>query len=552
MMHSSSLIRCAVLLVAGLCAQTTTAQTLRRDYAFGGSGQETNVGVLPTANGGLLFGGSTFSAVSGEVTQPSPAPVNSGDFWLVQTDAQGTKLWDKRYGGTEDDRLVKLLPTTDGGYLLCGWTNSPAGYDLTEPPRGSNGYGATDYWVVKIDAQGRKQWDKRFGSSGSDMLTTAVAAPDGSFLLVGTTTPDTQGNAAPTGDRTQPVQGQYDVWLVKIDAAGSKQWDKCLGSPATDYAHGAINTPGGFLIGALAGLGSSNSAPGGDVTGSSHGGNDFWLVKVSDQGAKVWDRLYGGTSNDVLSTMLATPDGGALIGSRSFSPIGGDKSVAVSGKNIWLLKLDAQGTKQWDNVYGFSGNWPDDDGIGKLIINPLGGYFIGGSTTPTSSLYLADFNLGIISVDATGTEQWQRVYGGTDQDYLTDIVPRTDHTLLVSQSSSDVGRDKTVNGRGQYDVWALEISNTVLAAQPARPQSAAAMLYPNPVADGYVTLQVADDFGQQPRRATIYNSQGQRIQTLNLTGKSSQQIDVSAWPAGLYTVVLQTREGTVTRSLIKR
>lgn len=542
----SPLFRGAALLVAALCAQPTTAQTLRRDYAFGGSGVETNAGALSTANGGLLFGGSTFSVVSGEVTQPSPAPVNSGDFWLVQIDAQGTRLWDKRYGGAGADRLVKLLPTADGGYLLCGWTNSPAGYDLTEPAQGDN-----DYWVVKTDAQGRKQWDKRFGSSGNDMLVTAVAAPDGSILLVGTTTPDAQGNAAPSGDRTQPVQGQYDVWLVKIDAAGSKQWDKCLGSPAADYVYSAINTPGGFLIGALAGLDSSTAAPGGDVTGSSHGGTDLWVVKVSDQGVKVWDRLYGGAGNDDLRTMLATPDGGALIGSRSSSPVGGDKSVADPNKSMWLLKLDAQGTKQWDNVYGFSGNWPDDDDIRKLAINPLGGYFIGGNTTPTSSIYSSDFNLGLISVDATGTEQWQRVYGGTNQDYLTDIVPGAGHTLLVSQSSSGIGRDKTTSSRGQYDVWALEISNTVLAAHSARPQPVMATLYPNPVSDGYVTLQVADP-GQQPIRATVYNSQGQRMQTLDMAGKSSRQLDVSAWPAGLYTVVLQTREGTVTRSLVKR
>jgi Secretion system C-terminal sorting domain len=535
------------LLLVGMCTQYSNAQTLRRDYAFGGSDQEFGVGVLPTSNAGLLFGGSTFSAVSGEVTQPSPAPVNSGDFWLLQTDAQGTKQWDKRYGGSGDDRLIKLLPTADGGYMLCGWTNSPAGYDLTEPARGSD-----DYWVVKIDAQGTKQWDRRFGSAGSDMLATAVAAPDGSFLLVGTTTPDALGNA-PGGDRTQAVRGPSDIWLVKIDAAGNKQWDKCLSSLRGDYAYEAINTPGGFLLGASIGASSGGIiTPGGDVSGTSQGGHDFWLVKVSDQGDKVWDRLYGGSGHEDMGAMLATPDGGALIGCRSSSLVGGDKSIAAPGKNIWLLKLDAQGTKQWDKVYGFGSTWPDDDILGKLVANPRGGYFIGGHTTPTSSLSMPDYNIGIISIDAAGTQQWQRIYGGNGQDYFTDILAGTNQTLVLSQSTSDSGRDKTANSRGQFDIWALEISNPVLANQAAfQPPSPSVTLYPNPVSNEYITLQITDNQDNSPTHATIYNSQGQLMQYVAINDKSSLKIDVSSLSAGLYTIVIQLHMRTLTRHFTK-
>jgi hypothetical protein len=182
------------------------AQSRLTDTTYGGNGLETCAGSLATADGGFLLGGSTQSSPSGEVSQASPAPTSSPtiDYWIVKTDAQGRKLWDKRYGGAGDDRLVKLVATADGGFLLCGWSTSEAGFDKTEPSRGQN-----DYWVVKVDAQGTKQWDKRFGTLDSDFLVTAVAAADGGCLLVGWTGsgPETAAKTAPNGDRTEPLVG---------------------------------------------------------------------------------------------------------------------------------------------------------------------------------------------------------------------------------------------------------------------------------------------------------------------------------------------------------
>jgi hypothetical protein len=200
--------------------QPIAAQTKTADYTLGGSGIETSAGVVPTADGGLMVGGSTFSAVSGEVTQPYYGSVANGDFWLVKLDAQGNKLWDKRFGGLNDDRMIKIIPVATGGFLLCGWSQSGIGYDKTEASRG-----VTDYWVVKVDDQGNKLWDKRFGSLDEDFLYTAVASPDGGCLLSGFTGtgPITATKTAPNGDRTEPILGVSDVWLVKIDAAGNKQ-----------------------------------------------------------------------------------------------------------------------------------------------------------------------------------------------------------------------------------------------------------------------------------------------------------------------------------------
>ncbi|TGE21074.1 T9SS type A sorting domain-containing protein [Hymenobacter metallicola] len=533
---------CAALLLQGLYLPAGLAQTKLRDYAFGGSGSDFSTAALPTSNGGLLLAGSTFSPAGGDVSQPRFSSGIEADFWLVQTDAQGNKQWDKRFGGTGDDRLLTMLPTADGGYLLCGSSTSGASYDHTAPSRGAN-----DYWVVKIDSRGTKLWDKSYGTSGGDMLTTAVAAPDGGFLLVGwTSSPD---DPAPNGDRTEPLLGDSDAWLVKIDAAGTKQWDKRLGGLGYDYVYDAVSTSGGFLIGALP------FVPGGDVSGVTHGGNDFWVAKVSDQGAKVWDRLYGGSGNDDLRTMLATPDGGVLVGGYSSSPVSGDKSVAAPAKTSWLLKLDAQGTKQWDNVYNTGTAWTEDDYLSTLALNPLGGYLLAGITAAGPTYGTADTDIWMAAIGMGGDLSWSRVYSGLDHDSPASIVPAPNGSVrLACSTPSGIGRDKTVSSRGGNDFWVLEIGSPALGVRPTQQASFSAALFPNPAsATDYVTLEVTGLPDSTPVQVTVLNSVGQVLQTLTLTERPTgrRPLDVSRLPAGVYTVRLQTAQGTVNTQLLK-
>src|SRR4051794_25478221 len=90
------------------------------------------------------------------------------------------KLWDKTFGGTSTDYFNSMIPTLDGGYLLGGNSNSEIGGDKSEPSRGDN-----DFWVVKIDGEGKKQWDKTFGGSGPENLQSMVPTTDGGYLLGG-------------------------------------------------------------------------------------------------------------------------------------------------------------------------------------------------------------------------------------------------------------------------------------------------------------------------------------------------------------------------------
>ncbi|MBK8415239.1 MAG: hypothetical protein IPL22_12570 [Bacteroidetes bacterium] len=117
-----------------------------------------------TSDGGYLLGGQTFSGLSGDKTEPNWDPtLASNDYWIVKTDASGNKQWDKRFGGTSFDILNSVNQTPDGGYLLAGSSFSGISGDKTQVNQG-----AWDYWLVKTNASGVKQWDRRFGGLEDD------------------------------------------------------------------------------------------------------------------------------------------------------------------------------------------------------------------------------------------------------------------------------------------------------------------------------------------------------------------------------------------------
>ncbi len=115
------------------------------------------------------------------------------------------KQWDKRFGGTDVDPLYSLQQTTDGGYILGGYSVSGIGGDKTEDSRGY-----WDYWIVKTDANGVKQWDKRFGGSDYDQLNSLQQTTDGGYILGG------WSYSGIGGDKTEDSRGGSDYWIVKL------------------------------------------------------------------------------------------------------------------------------------------------------------------------------------------------------------------------------------------------------------------------------------------------------------------------------------------------
>lgn len=330
------------------------------DATYGGNQYEYLVAIRQTSDAGYILGGYTISGISGDVSQPSQGDF---DYWIVKTDAQGVIEWDARFGGDSTDNLTSIIQTSDGGYLLGGFSISGLSGDKTQDSQGSY-----DFWIVKTDDAGVKEWDYRYGGSGYDQLNAVRQTTDGGYILIGTS------ESGASGDHTQSSWGMSDYWIVKIDAEGTKEWDARFGGYSYDYLYDGLQTSdGGYLLG-----GYSESGASGDKSQPSQGSEDLWIVKTDADGVKEWDLRYGGLNNDYFVSVDTTSDGGYLFGGFSDSDAGADKTEDNCGVlytyDYWVIKTDNEGNKQWDLDFG-GDNWEQ---LGAAHPTIDGGFILGG------------------------------------------------------------------------------------------------------------------------------------------------------------------------------
>lgn len=261
----------------------------------------------PTSDGGYLLGGYSFN-------EPFAQP-GDRDYWLVKIDAFGNKEWDKIYGGDDWEELTHITPTDDGGYLLGGNSNSTGTGDV-----GGN-YGYNDIWIVKIDGVGNLQWEQNYGGNNNDIVTEIYQTSDGGFIIGATSSSNT--------DDVSGHIGLSDFWVVKADANGNIEWENSYGGYLEDlFVQLEPTNDGGFILGGV-------SRPYFNIP------YDYFLVKIDGLGNVEWEDTYGGAGEEFFKEMIQTNDNGILVTGNSEGPASG--SGAVGGNNgdydFWVIKI---------------------------------------------------------------------------------------------------------------------------------------------------------------------------------------------------------------------
>ena len=193
----------AVLLGANFALAQATPPDIQWDKSFGGTGYDYLNSLQQTSDGGYIIGGYSDSGKSDTKTDDG---FGSSDYWVVKLDANGVRQWDKSFGGSDYDVLQSLQQTSDGGYVLGGYSLSGASGNKTN----NANFGASDYWVVKLDADGNRQWDQIYGGSGDDQLQSLQQTSDGGYILGG------QPFSGASGNKTSESFGGLDHWVVKL------------------------------------------------------------------------------------------------------------------------------------------------------------------------------------------------------------------------------------------------------------------------------------------------------------------------------------------------
>jgi hypothetical protein len=190
-----------------------------------------------------------------------------------------------------------------------------------------------------------------------------------------------------------------------------------------------------------------------DVTGN-HGSNDCWVIKMNSSGLIDWQKSYGGSGDDGAYTIRQTPDGGYILGAYSFSA-DGDVTVNKGGQDLWIVKLDMDGNIQWQKSYGGS----EDDTPFSICLTTDGGYVIAGSSYSSDSDLTVNngaLDVWVLKIDSIGTLQWQKSFGGADYDYAATILQTPDGGYIVAGGAGSNGGDVT-GCHGGGDAWVIRL-----------------------------------------------------------------------------------------------
>ncbi|NOU47792.1 MAG: T9SS type A sorting domain-containing protein [Bacteroidales bacterium] len=295
---------------------------------YGGTLDEEAYSISNTLDNGFIIAGYTTSnddEVSG----------NHGgkDTWVIKTSSTTAIEWQKCYGGTLDDEARTVQQTSDGGYIISGYTKSTDG-DIT------SNHGSKDCWLIKIGSDGIIDWQKTYGGSFDDEALCVQQTVDGGYIFAGST-------ISQNGDVTVHY-GVTDYWVVKTDENGVIQWQKSYGGTVADEATGILQTTdGGYII-----TGSSKSYNY-DVT-LNHGGFDYWIVKINSTGEIEWQKTYGGSLDDISSGIQKTSNGGYVVAGSTKSG-NGDITFNHGDSDYWVILINESGLLQSQESFGGSG-----------------------------------------------------------------------------------------------------------------------------------------------------------------------------------------------------
>jgi hypothetical protein len=281
------------------------------------------------------------------------------------------------------------------------------------------------------------EWQKSYGGLNSDEARSVQQTTSGGFIVAGYSN---SNDGDVTGNH-----GNYDYWILSLDALGNLIWQKSLGGSGIDEAHSIIQTDdGGFIV-----AGWSDST-GGDVT-ENFGFSDYWIVKLDVDGNIIWQKSFGGNDYDKAESIQQTSDGGFIVAGRSQSEV----SVNYGLLDYWIVKLDASGNLVWQKTFGGEG----DDVAFSIQQTIDNGYIVAGISYSFNGNVSGNHGGGdywVIKLDTAGNLVWQKSFGGSKEDKANSVRQTSDGGYIVAGRSKSNDGDVSGN-HGKDDAWIIRL-----------------------------------------------------------------------------------------------
>jgi len=359
--------------------------TLEFEKTFGGGSYDEGSSVHQTSDGGYVVAGFTNSYGAG-----------SDDVYLIKTDGSGNLVWTQTFGESAIDKGNSVQQTSDGGYVIAGYT-------------ASYGAGSNDVYLIKTDGSGNPVWTQTFGGSDYDHASSVQQTSDGGYIVAGWT--------------SSYGAGSGDVYLIKTDGSGNPDWTQTFGGSSNDGGSSVQQTlDGGYIV---AGFTESYGV----------GYSDVYLIKTDGSGNPVWAQTFGGSWYDYGYSVQQTLDGGYIVA-------GTTASYGAGADDVYLIKTDGSGNPVWTQTFGGSGV----DRGRSVQQTSDGGYIVAGGT---SSYGVGSADVYLIKTDGSGNPVWTQTFGGSDYDQGSSVQQISDGGYIVAGGTVS-------NGAGSMDVYLIK------------------------------------------------------------------------------------------------
>ncbi len=535
----------------------------------------------------ILLSGSSINTKSRQLSTDSQQTNKDYDYHVLKLDQQGSKVWEKYFGGTRHDYLMSSVSTQEGGFLLAGTSFSNQSGDKKE-----NNLGGSDVWLVKLNENGDEEWQKTIGTKSNDEASSVVQAVDEGFFVAG----DINNN--------KNLFGSADVFVSKLDKAGNLIHTIILGGNGMDEVQEMIATPDGgsliliysnsgktentfFQLGSESGRNSANPSQIANTGGKSasekenyaadlfsslkfesgsesqsqaqligktedhFGEGDCWIVKLDKDAQVEWQKTYGGSGDDHPKTIAFT-DKGYLIGGESRSNSSGNKKENIQeGTDLWLISLDKEGNEIWQKSYNFGNR---DVLMSMDVIRKTNkenysedkGFLLGGYTQAEEKVKPDDEKFWMLYIDPSGKEEWRKYVEGKSkkkEERLVSAKLQNDGTFLLAGTSADRLGDENwkIVKLGDKDL------DQLIEKQDIR-------IYPNPV-DDYCYVEIGqsmfNDSKNEEAEIFLHDMSGRQIQSIK-TKNQITKINTAALPQGVYIVTASVESKNANAKIVKK
>jgi hypothetical protein len=505
-------MKLSLLTIVSAIALSSYAQvpSIQWQKAFGGSNHEYSKQIEQTNDGGLIIAGTSESNDYNVV-------FNHGgkDYWVVKTNANGSYNWMKTYGGSGDDDLTSISKTADGGYILCGTSNSNDGNK-------SVSYGNTDMWIVKINSLGNIQWEKSYGGSLGDGANSIEQTADHGYIIAGISNSN-------DGQITNN-HGVADYWVIKTDSTGNIAWQKTYGGTGTDRANSIKQTAdGGYIIGGY------SLSSNGDVA-LNHGIFDYWVIKTNSLGNITWQKTFGGSALDFCKTVSQTSDHGYVIAGQTNST-DGDIIFNNGNSDLYIIKLDSNSNVEWQKTFGGT----NSETLYEIKQTSDNGYIMVGSTSsndgdlPTTHTYN---DIWVVKLGISGSIDWQKSIAGNVYSPSGSIIPTNDGGYAICGNTASYD-DDVISINGSADYWIIKLAPlSATSVQENQLTNIVLSIYPNPTND-FIHINASTSITNESY--SIINTLGQTV----LNGKvenDNTTINVQTLQAGVYFLQIGSKQ----------